>query len=77
MGSRGPGRSAVPNVDAEQTRKNVDNLIKKIKESIDPKSWKGGGSDGKGEITYHSASMALIVKASAEVHGMMANTFNK
>jgi len=72
-----PGRAAVPNTDADQARKNVEQLIKQIKESIDPPSWKGGGSDGKGEITYHSASMALIVKASAEVHGMMANTFNK
>ena len=72
-----PGRAAIPNVDAEQMKKNVDNLIKQIKESIDPPSWKGGGSDGKGDITYHSASMALIVKASAEVHGMMAGTLNK
>jgi hypothetical protein len=72
-----PGRAAIPNVDAEQARKNVESLIKQIKESIDPASWKGGGSDGKGEITYHAASMALIVKASAEVHGMMGNTFNK
>jgi hypothetical protein len=72
-----PGRSAVPNVDQEQVKKNVDALIRQIKESIDPPSWKGGGSDGKGDITYHSASMALIVKASAEVHGMMAGTLNK
>ena len=72
-----PGRGAIPNVDQDQVRKNVENLIKQIKESYDPNSWKGGGSDGKGEITYHSASMALIVKASAEVHGMMANTLNK
>ena len=72
-----PGRFSVPNVDMVQARKNVDNLIKQIKESIDPPSWKGGGSDGKGEITYHSSSMALIIKASAEVHGMMANSLNR
>jgi hypothetical protein len=72
-----PGRFSQPNVDQEQAKKNVDSLIKQIKESVDPMSWKGGGSDGKGEITYHSASMALIVKASAEVHGMMAGTLNK
>jgi hypothetical protein len=72
-----PGRASTPNVDPDQVRKNVDNLIKMIKESYDPNSWKGGGSDGKGEITFHSASMALIVKASAEVHGMMGNTFSK
>jgi hypothetical protein len=72
-----PGRAAVPNVDPDQARKNVEILIKQIKESIDPNSWKGGPSDGKGEIAYHPASMALVVKASAEVHGMMSNTLNK
>lgn len=72
-----PGRAAVPVQDPDLARRNVENLIKQIKESIDPPSWRGGGSDGKGDITYHPASMALIVKASAEVHGMMANTLNK
>src|SRR5262249_207532 len=72
-----PGRYSATMTDPDEVRRNVDNLIKQIKESIDPNSWKGGPSDGKGEITYHPASMALIVKASAEVHGMMANTFNK
>ena len=61
-----PGRAAVPNTDPDQTRKNVENLIKMVKESYDANILKGCGSDGKGEITYHSASMALIVKASAE-----------
>jgi general secretion pathway protein D len=72
-----PGHSAVPKTDPEQVKRSVDSLIRQIKESIDPPSWKGGGSDGKGDITYHAASMALIVKASAEVHGMMANTLEK
>jgi hypothetical protein len=72
-----PGRGSVANTDPDQVRKNVESLIKQIKESYDPNSWKGGPSDGKGDITYHSASMALVVKASAEVHGMMANSFNK
>jgi hypothetical protein len=72
-----PGRAAIPTTDPEAVRKNVQSLIEQIKGSIDPASWRGGGSDGKGEITYHAASMALIVKASAEVHGMMASTFNK
>ena len=72
-----PGRASAPTTDPDLARKNVENLIKQIKESIDPNSWKGGPSDGKGEISYHPASMALIVKASAEVHGMMSNTLNK
>jgi hypothetical protein len=72
-----PGRYSAPVVDQDQARKNVESLITQIKQSIDPNSWKGGPSDGKGEITYHPASMALVVKASAEVHGLMANTLNK
>jgi hypothetical protein len=72
-----PGRFSTPPSDPDQMKKNVENLIKQIKESYDPASWKGGGSDGKGDITYHAASMAIIVKASAEVHGMMGNTLNK
>jgi general secretion pathway protein D len=72
-----PGRFSAPATDPDQLKKNVDSLIKQIKGSIDPNSWKDGGSDGKGEITYHPASMALIVKASAEVHGLMGNTLNK
>jgi len=72
------GRGSIPIVqDPDQARKNVENLIKQIKESYDPNSWKGGGSDGKGDITFHPASMALIVKASAEVHGLMGNTLNR
>lgn len=72
-----PGRVSQPNVDPEQVKKNVENLIEQIKKGHDPASWKGGGSDGKGEITFHPSSMALIVKASAEVHGLMGNTLNK
>jgi hypothetical protein len=63
--------------DEEQTRRNVENIIKTIKESVDPASWKNGPGDGRGEISYNAPAKALIVKASAEVHGMMANTFNK
>jgi len=37
-----PGRAAVPNVDPDQSRKAVESLIKQIKESIDPNSWKAG-----------------------------------
>ena len=72
-----PGRYSAAATDPDQMRRNVDSLVKQIKDSIDPNSWRGGPSDGKGDITYHPASMALIVKASAEVHGMMANTLNK
>lgn len=63
--------------DEEQTRRNVENIIKTVRESIDPASWKGGPGDGRGEISYNAPAKALIVKASAEVHGMMSNSFSK
>lgn len=62
--------------DEEQTRKNVENLISAIK-AVDPASFKGGPGDGRGDVTYHPAAKALIVKASAEVHGMLSNSFSK
>lgn len=38
-----PGRGSAPIVqDPDQERKNVENLIKQIKDSYDPNSWKGG-----------------------------------
>lgn len=73
-----PGRFSTPvGADPDAEKRNADMLIRQIKESIDPASWRGGGSDGRGEITYHPASKALIVKASAEVHGLMGGTLNK
>jgi hypothetical protein len=69
----GPGTAEA---DRQAMQRNVEQLIDHIKK-MDPHSWKGGGSDGKGEITFHAASMALVVKASAEVHGMLSGSFGK
>lgn len=63
--------------DQLQQQQNVQEIINMVKNSVDPNSWKGAGSDGKGEITYHAPSMALVVKASAEVHGLLAGTLGK
>ncbi len=63
--------------DQLQAQQNVAEIVNMVKNSVDPNSWKGAGSDGKGEITYHAPSGALVVKASAEVHGMLAGTLGK
>ena len=60
--------------DQLQAQQNVAEIVNMVKNSVDPNSWKGAGSDGKGEITFHAPSQALVVKASAEVHGMLAGT---
>ncbi|WP_157369281.1 hypothetical protein [Zavarzinella formosa] len=63
-----------PVIDQMQAQQNVQEIVNMLKNSVDPNSWKGSGGDGKGEITFHAPSMALVVKASAEVHGMLAGT---
>ena len=63
--------------DQLQAQQNVAEIVNMVKNSVDPNSWKGAGSDGKGEITFHAPSMALVVKASAEVHGLLSGTLGK
>jgi len=85
MGDLVVGTGAIPGgairlgtaYDQLQAQQNVAEIINMVKNSVDPNSWKGAGSDGKGEITYHAPSGALVVKASAEVHGMLAGTLGK
>ena len=50
---------------------NVDALMKTIKGSIDPLTWKENG--GPASITFHAPSMSLIVRASAEVHTALSS----
>jgi hypothetical protein len=50
----------------------VELLIDMIKNSVDSQSWLGGGGDGT--ISFHAASMSLIVKQSAEVHARLASS---
>ncbi len=61
-------------IDPALTQKNVDMLIDHIKKSTDAGSWKGPGTDGKGDITFHWPSMSIIVRASAEVHGLLGSS---
>jgi hypothetical protein len=63
-----------PFLDYQQTMQNVNVLIDSIKAQVDPYVWKGEGG-GPGSITFHFPSMSMIVRAPAEVHATLGNTF--
>ncbi len=54
----------------QQMAKQVQQIIDVIQSSIEPSSWRENG--GNGTIYFHAPSMALIIKQSAEVHGMIS-----
>lgn len=58
----------------QQAVQNADNLVKAIKESIDPRAWKDGG--GACSVTFHMPSLSVVVKASTEVHALMGSSLN-
>ncbi|MCX7664887.1 MAG: hypothetical protein N2112_05020 [Gemmataceae bacterium] len=64
-------------LDQQQLRDNVNAIIDTIKKSTDASSWKDAGLGGKGEITFHWPSMSIIVRQSAEVHGLLGKQFYK
>ncbi|MCE9563226.1 MAG: STN domain-containing protein [Planctomycetes bacterium] len=61
-----------PLVDFQQTMSNVEAIMKSIKTSIDPLSWKENG--GPASVTFHFPSMSIIVRASAEVHAALGTS---
>lgn len=63
-----------PNLNLQQTLANADTIVKAIKQSVDPMCWKENG--GPCTITFHYPSMAIIVKASAEVHSSLGSALN-
>lgn len=60
-----------PFLDFQQTMANVEALMKTIKGSVDPLTWKENG--GPASITFHAPSMSLVVRASAEVHTALSS----
>ncbi len=54
----------------QQMAKQVQQIIDVIQSSIEPSSWRENG--GNGTIFFHAPSMSLIIKQSAEVHGMIS-----
>ena len=53
-----------------QMAKQVQQIIDVIQSSIEPSSWRENG--GSGTISFNAPSMSLVVKQSAEVHGMLS-----
>jgi hypothetical protein len=51
------------------TNQQAEQVVEMIKQSVEPASWGSGG----GSILYSAATMSLVVRQSAEVHGMIAN----
>lgn len=58
-----------PGLDQIQAMQNVLNIIGIIQSSLDPQSWQANG--GMGTITFVGGQMALVIRQSAEVHGML------
>ena len=52
----------------QQTLENARQIIALIQQSIEPESWSPRGS---GSITFNEATLAIVVRNSAEVHLML------
>ncbi len=59
-----------PFVARAQMLANVQGLMNLIQTSIDPTIWQENG--GRGSVTFHEPSMALIIRAPAEFHYQLA-----
>ena len=60
-----------PGLDQIQAMQNVINIIGIIQSSIEPQSWQANG--GQGTITFAGGQMGLVIRQSAEVHGMLGS----
>jgi hypothetical protein len=60
----------VPGLSQFEAMQNVLSVVQMIQNTVDPPSWSANG--GKGTITFHAPSMSLIIRNTAEVHGMMS-----
>lgn len=63
-----------PAASYQQSLLNAENLVKAIKDSIDPRAWKDNG--GACSVTFHMPSLSVVVKASTEVHALMGSSLN-
>jgi hypothetical protein len=63
-----------PIASLQQAEENGRVIVKAIKDSIDPKSWKENG--GACSVTFHLPTMSVLVRASTEVHAALGNGFN-
>jgi hypothetical protein len=59
----------VPGLNQFEAMQNVLSIVNLIQSSVDPQSWQANG--GLGTISFHAPTMSLIIRNTAEVHGMM------
>jgi hypothetical protein len=59
----------VPGLNQFEAMQNVLSIVNLLQSTVDPGSWAANG--GMGTITFHAPTMALIIRNTAEVHGMM------
>jgi hypothetical protein len=64
LGPLGPAAGAL------QRAQNALAIIDIIQSTVDPESWKENG--GSGTIVYNAATRSLVIKQSAEVHGLLS-----
>jgi hypothetical protein len=73
----GPFGNAIqfgPVASYQQAVQNAEQIVKAIKDSIDPRAWKDNG--GACSVTFHMASLSVVVKASTEVHALMGSSLS-
>ena|SRR5579883_278608 len=64
-----------PFLSYQQTLQNAQFIIDAITSSIDPMAWNTGSNRGPCTISFHLPTMSIVVRASAEVHATLGNTF--
>lgn len=64
-----------PFLSYEQTVQNAQLIIDAITSSIDPMAWSTGRGNGPCTIAFHLPTMSIVVRASAEVHATLGNSF--
>jgi hypothetical protein len=62
---------AAPQAQSILNMQNVKAIIEMVENSVDSTSWRTNG--GNGTISFHAASMSLLIKQSAEVHAMLGS----
>jgi ribosomal protein S20 len=73
----GPFGNAIqwgPIASYQQAVENSNMIVKMIKESIDPRSWRDSG--GACTVSFHLPSMSVVVRASTEVHASLSGSLS-
>jgi hypothetical protein len=58
--------------DQVQTLQNIARIIETIQSSVEPASWQANG--GLGTISFNPATLSLVIRQSAEIHGMIGSS---